>query len=261
LASDVRTCAASLAARASATAVVRRGQAPAALVAVVLGRGQGQLDLRQADGRRPALLLGLGALGGEHGLLPLEARHLLLRGEKVVPQGDEVLLRDVDAVFQAADLGHRRLRPCRRLLSALARAAQGGLDLLLAGRDLADLASRGEQSLDPAPAFHHRPAQGLAGEGHAGHRPLARHDLERVFQRVHDQRLRKRRLDGRGVGSRHAEHVAEEASRLGLLGGHVAQGHAVRLGARGRQGQERAAPGPGLLEVADPAQRPPPRPR
>jgi hypothetical protein len=53
-----------------------------------------------------------------------------------------------------------------------------------------------------------------------------------------------------------AVHVAEQPARLGLLRGHVAQGDAVGPGARGGEGQERAAPGARLLQVADPAQGP-----
>ena len=230
----------------------QRGQAPAAFVAVALGRAQGLLDLGQAHRGRPALLLRLPALGVEHGLLPLQARHLLLRGEEVVAQGDEVLLRDVDALLEAAHLRHRRLRAGGRLLPALARGAQGDLDLLLADRDLADLAAGREEALHAAPAFHHRAAQRSRRRGSRRPRgPGARRSRTRP-PACHDQRFRKRGLDGRGVGAGHAVDVAEQAARLRLLRGDVAQGHAVGLRARGGQGQEGAASGAGLLQVADP---------
>ena len=243
-----------MAARASVRAVARARSLSWAVSAFGLGQTQRVLDLGQLHRGRPLLLLGLAALGLEHRGLAVQAQPRFVGHPQVVLDRHQVLLEAVDALLEAAGLRFRRLGGGRLLGHPAAGELQQGLGRDVALGHLARLAPRGQEALHPAAAFDHRAAGGLAGQGDAGHGTLAPDDVERVLEALHHEGVGQRGLDPLGMGSRDPEEVGQKALDLWLLGRDLAQGTAVGLGARLGQGQEGAAPGSRLLQIADAAE-------
>ena len=222
--------------------------------AILLRGQQALLDLGQPDRGRATLVLGLQTLGVEHGGLAHQPGPLVLGRREIVADRDQVLLRAVDLLFQRARLGGGDVGRGGVLLRAPPEPGQRPLEDLEAGLHLLDLAPRRQQALHRAAAFDHRAAQRLPGQRHAGDRAPPRHDLERLLEGLHDQRVGQRPADRVRVWPAHPEQIGDQPARAGLHPRDVAQRCALVARPRRRQGQERAAPGPRLLQPRDPAQ-------
>ena len=255
LASAWRAWAASAAARPEATAAPRSASSRWPSARSISAAASACSVSASRCGRRRPLLLGLGALGVEHHALAVQPRGLVVGSLDLVARGHQLLLGGVDLLVERARLGGGARGGGERLGGLGAHGQQPRLELLLPRRDFLDLAARGEQALHAAAALDHRAAQRLALERDDGHRSLARGQLERVLERRDDDRVGQRGADPLGVGSAHTVEVREQAERLRLLGGDLAQRPAVAAGARGGERQEGAAARALRLQPADPAPR------